>query len=127
MNDEYRAGADDMWKYVKKVYDMSSTEMIQVFDGHMYTDDLLDNYTGTEVIEKIKAYEKIKVGDMIYSDAPKSSAIITHIDAFDQWHCINSNGISFVLEKDLHQYWKKVGHNDEVIEALKRLEIQFDH
>ena len=125
-SEEYRAGADDMWEYVKKVYDMTCTEMIQVFDGHMYIDDLLDNYTGTDVIEKLQAYEKIKVGDIISSDATKSSAIITYIGGFGQWYCINKEGVSFTLDKDDQQYWKRVGHNDEVIEELKRLEIQID-
>lgn len=127
-SEEYKAGANDLWKYIKAVYSMSPDLRERLFNNHTFFDDILDNYTGTEVLKRIKEYlESIIVGDVIFNDLTKTQAIVTFIDTFGQWQCVNSKGLGFVLDVDEQQYWTKIGHNDEVVEALKRLEIQFDH
>lgn len=127
-SEEYRAGVDDMWERMKTLYNLPVDIMEKLFDGNSFIDDILDNFTGTEVLERLKKYyEKVAVGDVIFNDLTKTQAIVTFVDTFGQWQCVNSKGFGFILDIAEQQYWKKIGHNNEVIEALKRLEIQLDH
>ncbi|MBP5281069.1 MAG: hypothetical protein J6Z22_01070, partial [Lachnospiraceae bacterium] len=69
--EEYQQGLDDAWECAKKISLMSPDEIEKVFPGAAKNNRYNLGYSGTEAIEKLKAYEQkkaeseIKVGDII--------------------------------------------------------------
>ena len=67
----YNAGLNDAWECAKKISLMSPDEIEKVFPGAAKNNRYNLGYSGTEAIEKLKAYEQqkadaeIKVGDEV--------------------------------------------------------------
>lgn len=124
---EYNKGLEDAKTYIVKLYSYGIVEMEKEFDETTIP-DIIANNPMTDIIAIIKAYEEkkkaeedIRVGDIIYSELLKSSAIITR-DSGMLWGCIDTNGIGFSKLKDrLDEEWVKVGHTDELSHLFDKL------
>ena len=96
-------------------------------DYNLY--DLVAKYGAKKVIndfekwqeKKKKAEEEIRVGDIIYSDLQKITAIITRDNGMS-FECIDTDGFGFSKLKDrLDEEWVKVGHTDELSQLFDKL------
>lgn len=76
----YEDGLNDAWECVKKIYSMNNDDKEKLFD-YRNTFNIVEQYTVSEVLAKIKAYEdkqdaEIKVGDeIVYSDGLKGIVV----------------------------------------------------
>lgn len=69
-NNGYICGLDDLWKAIKKIFNMDAETSEDVF-GEWYTpEEVVETLTAAEVIEKIKIYEQeeIKAGDEVETE-----------------------------------------------------------
>ena len=121
---------DDFKEFMNKKYgyDIMYLTNPKVDEGVMLY-DLICDHDITEVIsefqkwqeEKKKAEEEIQVGDVIYTQMTDSKAIIISFDAWDNWNCIDTCGTGFAIDESKKEFWKKIGHTDEVEQLLDKL------
>ena len=71
MEKTYIDGLNDAWelanKLVQNKMNILGDELGKIFDGHMFLEDIFDNFTPQEALSKLKAYEEaqIEVGDVV--------------------------------------------------------------
>lgn len=73
---------------------------------------------------RFKPQDIIKVGDEIWSESIKTSAVVLFIEPQGLYQCFDSRGSSFTLDiVTYNKYWKKTGRNfsqvDEILGLLK--------
>ena len=132
----YEDGLNDAWKCVKKITcipekgGLSSEALLEIFnDRRIYK--IIEWFTPTEVIDKIKEYEEkqnknkveIHVGDEIYSELTDCKAVVQRIDTWHRYQCFTDNGNQFILDKHtFNDYWVKTGKNyPQIAEVLKQM------
>lgn len=128
----YKNGLHDAWELVRKMStDMSINELSEVF-GYISDDcetcevcDLVERFTATEAIEKIKAYEEkkakeqeIRVGDEVrHKEHRDLKIIVTAIVARTSTiHGMNNEG--FPIISNNIEKWEKTGKHYDEIEKL---------
>lgn len=125
------AGRNEAWEAAEKVWSCAHSERRKIFGVDTYSDgavDIFKDFSASEAIEKIKAYEEkkqeedeIKVGDeVIYNCGnDKDKATVIDIDV-DVLHLLTENGCYISEEfKDV----KKTGrHFPEIAEVLKKMQ-----
>lgn len=137
----YEDGLNEIWKYIKKITctsqngGLSPEALLEIFnDQRIYM--IIEKFTPTEVINKIKEYEEkqnknkaeIHVGDEIYSELTDTKAVVQRIDTWHRYQCFNSEGSQFVIDEQIfNNYWIKTGKNysqiEEVLKQMKKIDL----
>ena len=122
----YNKGLEDAREAILNLLEVPLDEWGIVFDyDSYYIEAILEHYTISEIIERIKAYEEkkkaeeeIKVGDEVISFSD-SKAIVTMVD--DEWvTVIFEDGSSGEFPRN---NFRKTGrHFDEIAELFSKLE-----
>ena len=113
-------GKCEAWEATRKISHMSMAERNEVF-GNFKMVGVTDNFSASEVIEKIRQYEQekeeIQVGDEVI--APMGVAIVTKITS-DRFLFIHADGsYGFDYKKDAP---RKTGrHFHEIAEVLQKM------
>lgn len=127
---EYNKGVEDFENLFVHEHDyeqfFKDTYVSKDPDYNLY--DLVAEYGAKKVLKDFKKWQEekkkadeIKVGDVIYSEMTDSKAIIISFDAWDNWNCIDTCGTGFVINESKMEFWKKIGHIDEVSQLLDKL------
>lgn len=114
----YKDGADNAWELAEELY-LHPTSKRKIFGSKSYN-YLIQNCSGHEVLEKVKAYEQeIKVGDEVYTAKDKNGecldkGIVLWIDRMAGNEASNIG----VMSKSGHMYsetdkrdWHKTGRH----------------
>ena len=119
-------GLDDAWECVKRIYDLQCDTVKEIF-GSIYFKDVLENYSASEAIAKIKEYEEkqkadseVKVGDEVIDGKVFNSGkgIVTFVSptvVYVLWYD-GSTG-----RRKLEDIKKTGIHFDQMVEILKQL------
>lgn len=82
MSKTYEDGLNDAWELARDIITLPNSEnksLTWVRHNVFRTDalfDLIMNYSASEIIEKIKEYEEIKVGDEVVNVKGKKSVVV---------------------------------------------------
>lgn len=133
-------GRNEAWEAVRKIYlnkdcgGLTGDELISIFG--MGTPSIINNYSASEAISKIRDYEErkqkeqdeIKVGDEIRVGKEGGNAfnVVVHLvgercDGIKVYQCMGGSGIHFTFtsEDDV----RKTGrHFPEIAEVLKKMQ-----
>jgi len=127
-NDGYNKALEDVDYAIHVLIGMTGKECAEWFEGRMGVYKVVCDYSIQRIVEITKAYEEkkkaeeeIKVGDVIYSEMTDSKAIIISFNAWDNWNCIDTCGTGFTIDDSKMEFWKKIGHIDEVLQVLDKL------
>lgn len=132
----YEDGLNEIWKYIRKITytpkngGLSPEALLEIFnDQRIYM--IIEKFTPTEVINRIKEYEEkqnknkaeIHVGDEIYSELTDTKAVVQRIDTWNRYQCFNNEGSQFVIDEQIfNDYWVKTGKNyPQIIEVLNQI------
>lgn len=101
MEKTYIDGLNDAWelanKLVQNKMNILGDELGKIFDGHMFLEDIFDNFTPQEALSKLKAYEEaqIEVGDVVKLDGTCYTYVVTVIqeESDGTYYCgLSKNG-----------------------------------
>ena len=120
----YQKGLSDAWDAARKIAHCALWADYRTDSGKLsvYTGDVLDYYTASEAIEKLKAYEQeeqIQVGDEVI--APFGKAIVVNIDTVAEkiWLVYTDGHGGFEYFKDAP---RKTGrHFPEIAAVLEKM------
>ena len=130
----YEKGLNDAWECLKKIVfekcddGLTFTEIIKIFDGKCLTSEILNGYSPSEAIAKIKEYEKkqeqaddeIEVGDEVIEGKVFNSGkgIVTFVSPIVTYVVWYDGSTGRRKLEDL----KKTGrHFDKISEILEQL------
>lgn len=125
IQEAYENGLNNVWEYVEKLGQLTIKEIYEIF-GVEYDNiyGIIADYTPSEFIKAIKAYEEqkneIHVGDEVVSDSFDEKGIVTHIT---DKNCVSlicgmSSMINTYLDK-VHKTGKSYPQIVEILEQLK--------
>jgi len=133
----YNRGLNDAWECARKLVHprlggYTEEQKQRIFGEYVSSDSILQNFSASEAITKIKEYEdkqkqdaKIKVGDEVYSDAFDDKGIVTHITA-DKVACVciicNGSTMMKVGTIGLHKTGRHFPQIAEVLAELRGTE-----
>lgn len=126
--ENYKVGLGDAWEAVGKIYNMCSDVRHKIFKENLIR-KILSDYTASEAIEKLKAYEQeqeeIKVGDeveRILNGEVDSKAVFLEEDK-GYYHCLFWTGRFFTTLSYPKKQFRKTGRHfpeiDAVIEKMR--------
>lgn len=135
--DIYQRGLNEAWEAARKIVlnpdegGMSVTDIYLVFGNNGSMQRIFRSYSATEVIEKLKAYEKkqkvddeIKVGDVVeryINDKFDSTGIFLGEDG-NYWNCLFWAGAGFTTFAYPKNQFKKTGIHlgiDKIMEEMR--------
>ena len=124
----YNRGLNDAWELVKKIINDENNGgyPYNYLLGYRYLFEVVDNYTASEALTKIKEYEdkqkqdaEIKVGDEVYSEEDDLRFVVTRITN-GRYEGICTDGACYC---PLPLHIKKTGrHAYRIIELLGELD-----
>ncbi len=125
----YNRGLEDVDHAIEVVKAMTGEECAEWFEDCVGLDAVICGFTIPRIIEIAKAYEEkkqaesetVKVGDVIYSKLTDTTAIVTNIDAWGYWHCIEEDGVTFTLATSVQDQWNRTGKHYDIESILKEL------
>jgi hypothetical protein len=124
MNTAYNKGLNDAWelasKLVQNKMNILGDELGKIFDGHMFLEDIFDNFTPKEALAKLKAYEeaqkKVEIGDVV-NHIEYGNGVVTREEG-DFYHVVCAIGDVICFEKK--RVTKTVKHID-ISDLLKQI------
>jgi hypothetical protein len=122
----YQRGLSDAWEAAKKLWDLKG-EMIKAFRKYSVF-DILNCYTASEVIEKLKQYEQdkeeIKVGDEVRNIKGGWIAVVSNIDG-ECMTLMDTNG-ALGDGYDVNRFTKTGRHFPEIATVLEKMRGEQD-
>lgn len=126
----YEDGLNDAWELVKKIYEMSSTDLSVIFDIEqpfgipVYVCDVFDKYSIKETMDMLNKYEesknKIHVGDIVmYEDVKRGAVVSIPRGITDCGYVIWEDGEATYLYS--FSNCKKTGKHIDISEFLKSI------
>ena len=116
----YGDGLNDAWEVIRTLENkLTPTERIELF-GYFLPSDIVGTVTLREVMNRIKNYEEIKVGDEVINDE-KCKGVVT-------WVSPNREYITIIEHNGIASRWKKEGfkktgqHFPQIGAVLKQIE-----
>ena len=131
---QYEKGLKDAWECAKKIAiiprngGLSCDEMDDIFHTKSVT-TIMNNYSASEAIEKIKAYEEkqnqIHVGDELVSDYDNNERyVVTRIVSQDYINMMDMNGA--IYSSNPERYKKTGRHFSQIEELLDQMQEESD-
>ena len=124
--EEYQRGLVDAWEAAKKIAHCALWDDYRTDSGKLsvYTGDVLDYYTASEAIEKIRQYEQkqeeIKVGDEVATDAGNRASVLYENPDGTQVFVFKSDGTAAWWTKSaLHRTGRNFPEIAAVLEKMK--------
>lgn len=125
---EYQQGLDDAWGTIIKIALIPYAERSEIFDGLQDILSIMQKFSPSEVITKIKAYEEsqkadeIKVGDEVEAFCGRAIVFGTFTDTKGEKFCRYWYPSDDSFNKDKTENLKKTGRNyPQVAELLKAM------
>ena len=122
IEEAYQKGLDDAWKYVQKIWNMIAPTREKVFVTETFG-DILDSYSASEAIAKVKEYEEkfkaddeIKVGDEVMVDERRMYVVGVDSGGWKQLWC-PSNGL--VYDNITTSEMTKTGRHMTIFDQIK--------
>ena len=123
---EYQQGLDDAWKAIEKLARTTYAQRTEIFDGLQDTLSIVQKFSPSEAIEKLKAHEeqqeqnrRIMFGDKLLTKKDHLGGVALSNEV---------NGSVYVWREDCVAYesspqeWRKTGENiPQVAELLKAM------
>lgn len=118
---DYKDGLDDgkmlIWQFIRKLGELTVGEVENLFNNvydNIY--DIVDEYSPSEFIAKIKEYEESKKqvnqwDEIYYNSNPKHKAVIINIGKENEWNCLDKDNEMVSIDIDNQKYWNKTGKN----------------
>ncbi len=127
----YEQGLDEAWEVARKLVHprlggYTEEQKQRIFGEYVSSDSILQNFSASEAITKIKEYEdkqkqaEIKVGDEVYSDDFDDNGIVSHITEDGNCVAIISSGSS-MMKVNIHNVHKTGRHFPQIAEVLKQM------
>lgn len=130
----YELGLNMAWEAAKKIYlsqihgGISGNALVEIF-GYP-TNDILERFSASEAIEKLKEYEEqkkqeedteIRVGDEIQTLDGQIIGIVTYISKIEGFSILWRDG-SVGKRKNIYDYEKTGRAFPEIVEVLKKMQ-----
>ena len=123
---EYQQGLNDAWETINKIASIPYAKRSEIFDGQQDILSIVQKFSPSEVIAKLKAYEEqqkadseIKVGDEIESDDGKRACVLYPNNGGSQTFAVIASGKP--------EWWSQVAfhktgrHFPQIAELLKAM------
>lgn len=126
----YNRGLNEAWDVARKLVHprlggYTEEQKQHIFGEYVSSDSILQNFTASEAIAKIKAYEdkqkqdaEIKVGDEVTHNGAKF--IVLNIDSQTSVYCLDTIGRTPIFT-NIHNLTKTGRHFDQIAEVLAEL------
>lgn len=122
---EYKQGLNDAWEAITKIAKMYDGERGKIF-GDTRISNILNKYSVSEIIDKLKAYEEqqkpdeIKVGDELQAnDDPSVKIIVSQVRGNTIWGFNSEGNYSSRPIFDWHKTGRSFPQVAESLEAMK--------
>lgn len=125
---EYNRGLEDLVKAIKWYRTLNYPQRVKYYGAGKPILAVAEDEP-YELVKAWKAYEEkkqaeketVKVGDVIYSKSTDTTAIVTIIDAWGYWHCVEEDGATFTLATSVQDQWNRTGKHYGIESILKEL------
>ena len=125
LNMEKLAGQNEAWELVRKIFDMETNDIEDIFikEDAWNLGTVLNNYTYKEAAAKVEAWEKakeeIKVGDEVEKNDLRDVRFIVTFTNGRLMNGVTQSGLVFANEKP--KEWHKTGRHIDIDSFLKQI------